>query len=84
MEANEIEDGETALSIRDEDGALEPRFIDSVADAITAVDAVGLRALVDDLHESDLGDVLQALPAESRGTLVRILGDDFDLSLIHI
>ena len=78
MEANEIEDRETALSIRDEDGALEPRFIDSVADAITAVDAVGLRALVDDLHESDLGDVLQALPAESRGTLVRILGDDFD------
>ena len=78
METTEIENGETALGIRDEDGALEPRFIDSVADAITAVDAAELRALVDDLHESDLGDVLQALPAENRGTLIRILGDDFD------
>ena len=77
-ETSDIENGETALSIRDEDGVLEPRFIDSVSDAITAVDAVALRRLVDDLHESDLGDVLQALPAENRGTLIRILGDAFD------
>jgi magnesium transporter len=77
-QASDIENGKTTLSIRDEDGALEPRFIDSVADAITAVDAAGLRRLVDDLHESDLGDVLQALPPENRGTLIRILGEDFD------
>ncbi len=77
-ESSDIEDDVTALSIRDADGALEPRFIDSVADAITAVDSAALRALVDDLHESDLGDVLQALPAENRATLIRILGEDFD------
>ena len=77
-QASDTKDGETALGIRDADGALEPRFIDSVADAITAVDAQTLRALVDDLHESDLGDVLQALPAENRGTLIGILGEDFD------
>ena len=78
METTEIEGGETVLAIRDADGVLEPRFIDSVSAAITAVDAVALRALVDDLHESDLGDVLQALPAENRATLIRILGEDFD------
>jgi magnesium transporter len=77
-QTSEIENGGTTLSIRDEDGVLEPRFIDSVAAAITAVDAAELRRLVDDLHESDLGDVLQALPAENRGTLIRILGEDFD------
>ncbi len=67
-----------ALGIRDADGALERRFIDSVSAAITTVDAAALRALVDDLHESDLGDVLQALPGENRATLIGLLGDDFD------
>jgi magnesium transporter len=77
-EASDIEIDRTAPSIRDADGALEPRFVDSVADAITAVDSAALHALVDNLHESDLGDVLQALPAENRATLIRILGEDFD------
>jgi len=77
-ETSERQIEETALAIRDADGVLEPRFIVSVSAAITAVDAPRLRALVDDLHESDLGDVLQALPAENRATLIRILGEDFD------
>jgi len=77
-EASDIEIDETALSIRDADGVLEPRFIDSVAEAIAAVDAGALHRLVDGLHESDLGDVLQALAPEYRATLIRILGEDFD------
>ena len=77
-QASDIEEVGTALAIRDADGALEPRFIDGVSAAITAVDAATLRALVDDLHESDLGDVLQALPGENRATLIGLLGEDFD------
>jgi len=77
-ETSDIENTTATLSIRDADGVLEPRFIDSVAEAIAAVDAGALHRLVDGLHESDLGDVLQALAPEYRATLIRILGEDFD------
>ncbi len=76
----EAVESETAggTSIRDEDDALDSGFVLRVSDAVEAEDVANLRELVSDLHESDLGDVLQALPAESRDALVRLLGDDFD------
>ncbi|HMB48248.1 MAG TPA: magnesium transporter [Afifellaceae bacterium] len=66
------------IAIRDEDGVLDTAFVTLVSAAIADRDILTLRTLVTNLHESDLGDVLQALPAESRETLVRLLGDDFD------
>ena len=64
--------------IRDEEGALDPAFVERVSDALDAHDGAALRELVGDLHESDLGDVLQALEPEHREALVRLMGNDFD------
>ena len=64
--------------IRDEEGALDPEFVERVCEALERRDGAALRELVGDLHESDLGDVLQALEPEQREELVRLLGPDFD------
>lgn len=69
---------EDRLAIRDEDDALDPAFVERVSSAIDRHDGEALRGLVADLHESDLGDVLQALEAEQREALVRLMGHDFD------
>ena len=50
--------------------------------AIDAADVEALRALVGDLHESDLGAVLEALDTEQRPRLVTLLGIHFDFSAL--
>jgi len=67
-----------AVGIRDEEGVLDPEFVERVSDAIQGHDSETLRGLVSDLHEADLGAVLQALDAEQRDQLVRLMGNDFD------
>jgi magnesium transporter len=71
-------EGRAPPPIRDEEGGLDPGFVERISAAIERQDGDALRALVDDLHESDLGDVLQALEQDERETLVRLLGADFD------
>jgi magnesium transporter len=65
-------------AIRDEDGALLHDFVEAVSSAIRRHDGQRLRQLVGDLHESDLGDVLEALDTDERDQLVRLMGNDFD------
>jgi magnesium transporter len=67
-----------ARNIRDEEGSLDPAFVERVSSAIQGRDGEALRKLVGDLHESDLGDVLQALEPEQREQLVALMGHDFD------
>jgi len=67
-----------AAAIRDEEGTLYPDFVERVSNAIKGHSGIGLRALVGDLHEADLGDVLQALDPDERDRLVRLMGNDFD------
>jgi len=67
-----------ALEIRDEEGSLNAEFVAAVAEAVEARDGERLAALVGDLHESDLGDVLQALDREDRESFIELLGSDFD------
>jgi magnesium transporter len=69
---------EAGLTIRDEDGALDSGFVERVADAIERHDGEALKRLVSELHESDLGDVLQTLEPDKRAQLIRLLGPDFD------
>jgi magnesium transporter len=68
--------------LRDEDGALRGEFVDRVAQAIAAGDAAALRALLDDLHQADVGDLIQTLDPESRPRLVNLMGHDFDFSAL--
>ena len=77
-----LEPNTSVLPLRDEDGAIRAEFVERVAQAIDAGDVAALRELVGDLHEADLGAVLQALEPEHRPRLVELLGIDFDFNAL--
>jgi magnesium transporter len=49
---------------------------------IEAADAAALRDLVGELHEADLGDLIEALDPELRPRLVELMGHDFDFTAL--
>jgi magnesium transporter len=69
-------------ALRDEDGALRRQFVETVAEAIQGRDAGLLHALVGELHESDTGDLIEALDSELRPQLIALLGKDFDFTAL--
>src|SRR5215475_5975822 len=73
---------ETAQLPRNKDGSIRKTFVKGVARRLEAGDAGGLRVLVGDLHESDMGALIEALPAEQRPRLVELLGIDFDFTAL--
>ena len=73
---------EAAQLPRNKDGSIRKTFVKSVARRIEAADATGLRTLVGDLHESDMGALIEALPHEQRSRLVELLGIDFDFTAL--
>ncbi len=70
------------LALRGEDGAVREDFVERVAQAIEAGDSALLRELVGDLHEADVGDLIEALDSEHRPRLVALMGHDFDFSAL--
>lgn len=72
----------SAPPLRGEDGAIRTDFVERVGRAIDAGDATVLRELVGDLHEADLGALLEALDPSSRPRLVELLGLDFDFTAL--
>jgi magnesium transporter len=70
------------LALRGEDGAVREAFVERVAQAITAADSGLLRELVGDLHEADVGALIEALDPELRPRLVALMGHDFDFSAL--
>ncbi|MDC7787806.1 magnesium transporter [Rhodoplanes sp. TEM] len=71
-----------AAALRDEDGALRADFVARVSDAVEAAEADTLRRLVGDLHEADVGDLLEALDPELRPRLIALMGADFDFTAL--
>jgi magnesium transporter len=71
------------LPMRDEDGKIRREFIEAITRAIKAGDTTFLRAEVAELHEADLGDLIGALDAEDRVSLVELTGADFDFSALN-
>jgi len=69
--------------MRDDEGQIRPEFVDQIASAIRAGDAPFLRAIVAELHEADLGDLIAALEPEDRVNLVELTGSDFDFSALN-
>jgi magnesium transporter len=68
--------------IRDEDGAIDSRLVEQVSQALRLSDLTTLRAVVADMHEADLGALLEALDAEERTRLISLLGRDFDFTAL--
>ena len=69
--------------IYNDNGALERDFVDHIRDAIEASDSAALHALIEDLHETELADVLEAFGANMRVRLVELMGSDFDFTSLR-
>jgi magnesium transporter len=69
--------------MRNEDGQLRPEFVEEITRCIKAKDAPFLREVVAELHEADLGDLIAALDAEDRVSLVELTGADFHFSALN-
>jgi magnesium transporter len=69
--------------MRDEEGDIRPEFVEQVAAAIRAADVPFLCEIVAELHEADLGDLIEALDPEDRPRLVELTADEFDFSALN-
>ncbi|TIX45162.1 MAG: magnesium transporter, partial [Mesorhizobium sp.] len=73
---------ERRADIYDEDGVILSSFLAQIGAAIADRDTLKLKREVDDLHQSELGHLLEALHPEQRRALVELLGKDFDFSAL--
>ena len=77
------ENGMAALPpLYDEEGYVTAAFHERVTALLEAGDADALKALIQPLHESELGDLLEALDSDERSRLVELAGDEFDLAAL--
>jgi len=60
----------------------KPGFVAAVAGAIETRNIAALKAIVADLHETDLARLLEALPAADRPLMIELLGSDFDFTAL--
>lgn len=75
-------DADLLLPLRDEEGQVSTEFLEAISRAVGSADKPQVRALAGDLHEADLGDLIEALPADQRARLVELLGADFDFTAL--
>ena len=66
----------------DAEGTVTAPFVEAVEEAVRTGDAERVRALAADLHEADLGELLEALDEELRPALIELLGDEFDFAAL--
>ncbi|HWM46949.1 MAG TPA: magnesium transporter [Xanthobacteraceae bacterium] len=82
----ETQDGtdpaERASELRDDEGRIRSEYVERVIAATNAGDAATLRELVGELHEADSGDLIEALEPEDRPRLIRLMGADFDFTVL--
>ena len=78
----EVLDPTVEKTFRDDDGEVNPAFVALVAKLVAAGDHDGLVAAAGDLHEADLGGLIEALETEDRPKLIEILGKDFDFTAL--
>ncbi|MVA97954.1 magnesium transporter [Nitratireductor sp. CAU 1489] len=65
-----------------DDGVIRPTFLAHIGAAIADRDVLTLKQDVAGLHQSELGDLIEALLPEQRRALVDLLGDDFDFTAL--
>ncbi len=82
LEEKELTAAAPSVALRDEEGVVRADFVERVQQAITTEDSAVLRELLGDLHQADVGDLIEALEPELRPTLVRLMGQDFDFTAL--
>ena len=78
----EPDNREQPLEMYNEEGAVGTDFLARIEQAIEDGDGEFLRAQIANRHESEIGDVIEALDYDSRPAFVRLLGDDFDFTAL--
>jgi magnesium transporter len=71
-----------SIVLRGQDEAARREYLDRIERAIAAADAGALRELVADLHEADVGALIEALDPQLRPRLVELMGNAFDFSAL--
>ncbi|EKF17032.1 magnesium transporter [Nitratireductor pacificus pht-3B] len=74
--------GAADMGIYDADGVVSAHFLAHIGAAIADRDTLTLRQDVSTLHQSEIGDLLEALLPEQRLALVVLMGDDFDYTAL--
>jgi magnesium transporter len=82
LDDKDIAAPEGSMTLRGDDGALREEFVARVAQAVEKGETSRLRELVGDLHESDVGAVIEALDPDLRPRLIELLGSDFDFTAL--
>jgi len=82
VETRDPEEIPAETAFRDEEGRLSHAFVARVVAAIAAGDEARLKELVGDLHESDVGDLIEALEHDDRPKLIGLLGKAFDFTAL--
>jgi magnesium transporter len=82
LDQQEIAAAPTPATLRGEDGSIRGEFVERVAAIIEVRDAAALRQLLGELHEADLGDLIEALDPELRPRLIELMGSDFDFTAL--
>ncbi|MGM4987450.1 magnesium transporter [Tardiphaga sp. 215_C5_N2_1] len=71
------------MPMRDDDGDIRPEFVEAISHAVQVADTAFLKEIVGELHEADLGDLIEALDADERAPLIELTGADFDFSALN-
>ncbi|MEL6947890.1 MAG: magnesium transporter [Pseudomonadota bacterium] len=71
-----------APSVYTEDGAVREPLLVQMRAGLSSGDAGGITRALEGLHESELGDILEALEREERNELVALAGDGFDFAAL--
>ena len=69
-------------TIYTQDGVVLESFVETIEKAIDSDDHDAVRDALQDLHESEVGDILEAVDEERRDKLVELAGDGFDFAAL--
>jgi magnesium transporter len=82
LEKKDMTVTQPSVALRDEDGALREEVVQRVRAAVEAADRPAVLKLVGDLHEADVGAIIEALDPELRPRLVELMGREFDFTAL--
>ncbi|MGM4918549.1 magnesium transporter [Tardiphaga sp. 813_E8_N1_3] len=71
------------MPMRNDEGDIRPEFVEAISHAVQVADTAFLKEIVGELHEADLGDLIEALDADERVSLIELTGADFDFSALN-
>jgi magnesium transporter len=73
---------ETAIEFRTDEGDVNLSYVERVHELVEAGDSAALRALAADLHEADVGALIEHLQADERSDFIELMGQDFDYAAL--